>query len=348
VKQISDSESVTEILRLDNQEEARALLGARDENLRRVRDAFLVRATMRGGVIRVEGLRDRVARSLAALRQMRNIVRERGMLIGSEVDAVIDSVSVAPARPSGARVDVFFPGREVVARSDGQLAYLKAMREHDLTLCVGPAGTGKTYLAVAVAVSELKHGRVRKIVLTRPAVEAGEHLGFLPGDMVAKVNPYLRPLYDALGDMMSPQHLKQYMENDIIEVVPLAFMRGRTLDHAFIILDEAQNCTVAQMKMFLTRLGSASRCVVTGDISQIDLPRHLESGLVHARRILRDVTGIASVTLTQTDIVRHPLVQKIVDAYETAQAESRRRAAEGSAPAGAGNEVSVESRAEGR
>ena len=318
------TELVTEQVTLDNQEEARALMGARDEHLRRIRDAFPISISMRGGVVTLRGSAGDVSRTCRALREMRNIVSERGMLVGSEVEAVIDSVSLASKPEHGARVDVFFPGREVRPRSKGQARYVEAMRGRDLTFCIGPAGTGKTYLAVAVAVSDLKHGKVRKIVLARPAVEAGERLGFLPGDMVAKVNPYLRPLYDALQDMMSAQHLKQYMENDIVEVVPLAFMRGRTLDHAFVILDEAQNCTVAQMKMFLTRMGRLSKCVVTGDISQTDLSPEQQSGLVHALAILREIDSIGFISLRQRDIVRHHLVQKIVDAYEVARRESPR------------------------
>jgi phosphate starvation-inducible PhoH-like protein len=183
-------------------------------------------------------------------------------------------------------------------------------------LCVGPAGTGKTYLAVGMAVSMLRQQQVKKIVLVRPAVEAGERLGFLPGDIVAKVNPYLRPLFDALNDLMEPDQVKRYMDNDIIEIVPLAFMRGRTLNNAAIILDEGQNTTVAQMKMFLTRMGNGSKIIVTGDLTQIDLPVHARSGLVDAVHRLRNVERIAIVYLDEHDIVRHPLVQKILQAYE--------------------------------
>ena len=190
------------------------------------------------------------------------------------------------------------------------------MRENDLTLCVGPAGTGKTYLAVGMAVSLLRQAQVKKIVLVRPAVEAGERLGFLPGDIVAKVNPYLRPLFDALNDMMEPEQVKRYMENDIIEIVPLAYMRGRTLNHAVIILDEGQNTTVPQMKMFLTRMGNGSKIIVTGDVTQVDLPKQTRSGLIDAVHRLRDVERIAIVYLDEHDIVRHPLVQRIVRAYE--------------------------------
>jgi phosphate starvation-inducible PhoH-like protein len=190
------------------------------------------------------------------------------------------------------------------------------MRENDMTLCIGPAGTGKTYLAVGMAVSLLRAGQVKKIVLVRPAVEAGERLGFLPGDIVAKVNPYLRPLFDSLNDMMEPEAVKRYMDNDIIEVVPLAYMRGRTLNGAVIILDEGQNTTVPQMMMFLTRMGEGSKIIVTGDVTQVDLPKQTRSGLTDAAHRLRDVEGIALVYLDENDIVRHPLVQRVLRAYE--------------------------------
>ena len=190
------------------------------------------------------------------------------------------------------------------------------MRDSDLTLCVGPGGTGKTYLAVAMAVSMLRQAQVKKIALVRPAVEAGERLGFLPGDLVAKINPYLRPLFDALHDMMEAEQVKRYMEHDIIEIVPLAFMRGRTLNQAAMILDEGQNTTVAQMKMFLTRMGTGSKIIVTGDVTQVDLPKQTRSGLADAVQRLRDIERIAIVYLSEHDIVRHPLVQQVVRAYE--------------------------------
>jgi phosphate starvation-inducible protein PhoH and related proteins len=212
-------------------------------------------------------------------------------------------------------VDVYHRGRQVRALTKGQLRYLKAMQEHDMTFCSGPAGTGKTYLAVAAATSMLRRGEIRKLVLVRPAVEAGEKLGFLPGDLQEKVNPYLRPLLDALHDMMDYDQVQRFISCDIIEICPLAFMRGRTLNDAIIILDEAQNTTKSQMLMFLTRLGQGSKMIITGDVSQVDLEDPRDSGLVDAARRLKNVPGISFVTLEKTDIVRHSLVQKIVEAY---------------------------------
>ena len=208
-------------------------------------------------------------------------------------------------------------GQEIRPRTDGQAVYIKAMRNHDIVFATGPAGTGKTYLAVAMAVEALKHQTVRKIVLVRPAVEAGENLGFLPGDLQAKINPYLRPLLDAAYEMIGFDQIQRLVEQDVIEIVPLAYMRGRTLNEAFIIMDEAQNTTVSQMKMFLTRMGEHSRIVVSGDPTQVDLPRHTPSGLRDSMRRLKRIEGVEFVQLTAADIVRHRLVQEIVDAYES-------------------------------
>lgn len=224
--------------------------------------------------------------------------------------------------------DLLAAGNRALLRSDiaikprtrGQVKYLEAIKTHGVTLAIGPAGTGKTYLAMAAAVSALLNKEVSRLILTRPAVEAGENLGFLPGDLQQKVHPYLRPLYDALYSMVDVDRVRRLIDREMIEVAPLAFMRGRTLDHAFAILDEAQNTTSEQMKMFLTRLGEGSRAVVTGDITQIDLPKGTNSGLVEARRILRNARGIALVYLDRDDVVRHPLVQGIIDAYEAAEA----------------------------
>ena len=213
-------------------------------------------------------------------------------------------------------IEVQRPGRQILPKSEGQAAYTKSIGEHDIVLCAGPAGSGKTFLAVAMAVSALRAEQVQKIVLVRPAVEAGESLGFLPGDLQAKINPYLRPLLDAIHDMMDYEVLKRLTEQDVVEMIPLAYMRGRTLNNAFIILDEAQNTTAAQMKMFLTRLGIGSKMVISGDTTQIDLPQNRQSGLVDAMTRLQGVRGCCCVHLGGKDIVRHPLVQRIVEAYD--------------------------------
>jgi phosphate starvation-inducible PhoH-like protein len=209
--------------------------------------------------------------------------------------------------------------RRIKPKTSGQAAYIEAIRQHDMTFCIGPAGSGKTYLAVALAVEALKSRSIRKIVLVRPAVEAGESLGFLPGDLQAKLNPYLRPLLDALREMVDYDQVKYLMDQDTIEVIPLAYMRGRTLNQAFMILDEAQNTTIGQMKMFLTRMGDGSKVVVSGDISQVDLPSGVTSGLRDAVQRLQNIHGIGMVRLSEADIVRHPLVKKIVTAYEATE-----------------------------
>lgn len=307
--------SLAETIQLDSAEEARALAGTKDRHLRQVRDALDVRITMRGEVLIVQGPEERVKEARCALDDLRHMVQEGGRLREEDVDAAIAAARAGEATQDLA-ISVFTPGRDVRPRSEGQAEYVNAIQAMDLTISTGPAGTGKTYLAVAMAVSALKQRLVRRIILTRPAIEAGERLGFLPGDLQTKIHPYLRPLYDALGDMMDPRMIKRYVEDGVLEVAPIAYMRGRTLDHSFIILDEGQNCTTGQMKMFLTRLGQESRTVVTGDLSQVDLPSSQTSGLLEAMEILRGLKGIAFVRLQQRDIVRHRLVQDIVDAYE--------------------------------
>ena len=234
----------------------------------------------------------------------------------ADVDRFLKTDSVSPASSVHEAIEVQRPGGQVVPRSAGQAAYVRAIRDHDVVLCEGPAGCGKTFLAVAMAVSALRSEQVTKIVLVRPAVEAGESLGFLPGDLQAKINPYLRPLLDALREMIDFDLLKRLTEQDVVEMIPLAYMRGRTLNNAFIILDEAQNTTAAQMKMFLTRLGIGSKMVISGDTTQIDLPPNRRSGLIDAMERLAGVSGCRKISLGGADIVRHPLVQRIVDAYE--------------------------------
>jgi phosphate starvation-inducible protein PhoH and related proteins len=310
-------------LQLESRDEAILLFGNRDQYLRLVRDTLEVRIIARGNTLQIDGTEDRVAQAERAFQQLRQLLRHQGRLTPEDVRTVLEVVRSggdAAAPSAGAIVE---GNRFVRPRTDGQARYVRAMQGNDLTLCVGPGGTGKTYLAVAMAVSMLRQGRVKRIALVRPAVEAGERLGFLPGDMVAKVNPYLRPLFDALHDMMEPEQVKRYMENDIIEIVPLAYMRGRTLNQAVIILDEGQNTSIAQMKMFLTRMGNGSKIIVTGDVTQVDLPKQTRSGLADAVERLRDLEGIAIVYLDEQDIVRHPLVQRVVRAYE--EEKPRRR-----------------------
>jgi phosphate starvation-inducible protein PhoH and related proteins len=302
---------------LESADEAVRLFGVRDQHLRLVKTALGVRLIARGDTVQVSGTDEQIDQTQRVFQQLRSLLRQQNKLSPEDVRTVLDVVLkggdrlVAQADGPGAETS-----RYVRPRTDGQARYVKAMRENDLTLAIGPAGTGKTYLGVGMAVSLLRQGEVKKLVLVRPAVEAGERLGFLPGDLVAKINPYLRPLFDALHDMMEPEQVKRYMDNDIIEIVPLAYMRGRTLNRAVIILDEGQNTTVSQMKMFLTRMGNGSKIIVTGDVTQVDLPKQTRSGLIDAMHRLKNIERIALVYLDEHDIVRHPLVQEIVRAYE--------------------------------
>ncbi|UJS17271.1 MAG: PhoH family protein [Candidatus Jettenia sp.] len=301
---------------VQNDTEASILYGSHDRYLRLVRDAFQVQLVARRGLLKLEGEKEQVDTSREVLNKLLEIVRSTGRLDLEDVEqAIVDAKSDA-GEETTQTIDVFLKGIFIKPKTEGQAKYIEAIKKNDLVFCIGPAGTGKTYLAVAMALSFLKSGRIRRIVLARPAVEAGEKLGYLPGDIKAKVNPYLRPLYDAIADMMDVGHVKKYLESDIIEILPLAYMRGRTLNDSFIILDEAQNCTVKQMKTFLTRLGMRSRVVVTGDITQVDLPAGEMSGLIDVQERLMNIHNISFVYLTKSDIIRHKLVQDIVDAYE--------------------------------
>ena len=287
-----------------------------DEHLRTIEQALAVAIGRRGDQFRIEGPKPKAQRALEVLEALYEMA---GRPIASDkVQLMVASEMPLDEDAEGAQV-LHTRRTDLKARTPNQSVYLDNIANHDITFGIGPAGTGKTYLAVACAVDALERSAVQRIVLTRPAVEAGEKLGFLPGDLTQKVDPYLRPLYDALYDLMGFDRVTKAFERNALEIAPLAFMRGRTLNHAFVILDEAQNTTPEQMKMFLTRIGFGSKAVVTGDISQVDLPRGQLSGLVEAERILRRVKGIAHTRFTSADVVRHPLVARIVDAYDAAR-----------------------------
>jgi len=298
-------------------DERMQLYGPGDVNLRTIRETLGVKVFARGSVLKLVGEADDVGKAAAVIEALRSELRKSKHL---SADAMADALAAVAVKRAADDlptdfIPVFRKSAIIAPKTDGQREYAEAVAQNDLCFCVGPAGTGKTYLAVAMALSLLKSGRIKRLVLARPAVEAGEKLGFLPGDLQAKVNPYLRPIYDAMHDMMEFDQIKRFMMNDVIEVVPLAFMRGRTLNNAAIILDEAQNATPQQMLMSLTRMGHRSKMIVTGDDSQIDLESGRQSGLVDALRRLAGVEGIAIVRLGKMDIVRHKLVTRIVHAY---------------------------------
>ncbi len=294
------------------------LFGAKDQHLRRLIEKFKVAITHRNGQVRVAGEdAAAVAQATNAIEQLAAIVRDRGNLTPALFNETIARVTGEPLPSKGlAPIETLQVGKEIRPRTPGQAKYIRAIQENSVIFSIGPAGCGKTYLAVALAVQALKSHQVRKIVLVRPAVEAGESLGFLPGDLHAKINPYLRPLLDAIHEMVGYDQMQQLIHRDVIEICPLAYMRGRTLNEAFIILDEAQNTTVGQMKMFLTRMGEGSKIVVSGDPTQIDLPGRVRSGLIDALHRLGNIKGIAIAQLTSKDIVRHRLVTEIVHAYD--------------------------------
>ena len=300
---------------LENPQRAGVLFGPADRHLKMIREALGVQIFARQGQVKVTGSGKSVSRAAAVLEQLQRALRHNQPVTADTVAEAIAQAARTAEDQAGELLDVYASGQLIRPRTPGQRRYVEATRTCDMVFCTGPAGTGKTYLAVAFAVHMIKQQLAKRLVLVRPAVEAGEKLGYLPGDMQAKVNPYLRPLFDALGDMMDFDQIRRFMANDVIEVIPLAFMRGRTLNDSVIILDEAQNTTVSQMLMFLTRMGHGSKMIVTGDDSQVDLPEGTRNGLLDAMRRLGGIKGLAIVRLERGDIVRHRLVQNVVDAY---------------------------------
>jgi len=317
----------TETLHFESARFAQQLFNNDVRNLQALQEELGVKATSRDGWIKLEGAPNAIDRAKQLFMQLESQLKAGTPLRNREfahalqvvknegVDALknlmADRIYTSDKKPT------------VTPKTLGQKRYVDAIRKYDITIAVGPAGTGKTYLAVAMALAALREGKVSRIILTRPAVEAGEALGFLPGDLYEKIMPYLRPLHDALYDMLPADEVQKQMERNVIEIAPLAYMRGRTLNNAFIILDEAQNSTTEQMLMFLTRLGHGSKAVITGDETQVDLPPHKQSGLIEAHRILKDIDGIAIIELGKRDIFRHPLVQRIITAYEEHRARAR-------------------------
>ncbi|MFQ5490038.1 MAG: PhoH family protein [Phycisphaerae bacterium] len=300
---------------IENTDRRSALFGSADRNLRLIRAALDVQVTARDSSIKLAGPAEAVRKAARVLETLQVHLRRHQTVDTEDVSRALADASKPRRHGGNGCIEVYASNISIAPKTAGQEKYVSAIYRNDLTFCLGPAGTGKTYLAVAVGVSLLKSKQINRIVLVRPAVEAGEKLGYLPGDMQAKVNPYLRPIFDAMHDMMTFDQIKRFMQNDVIEVIPLGFMRGRTLSNSVIILDEAQNTTVSQMLMFLTRLGHHSKMIVTGDDSQIDLEPGKTSGVRDAVRRLKGVEGIGVIRLLETDIVRHPLVQNIVEAY---------------------------------
>lgn len=303
-----------------NNQEAAVLYGLQDQNLKFLEDNLGAKIIARSGEIHVYGNLPEVELAKEVISRLLDLVRAGNNITVADINYCIKVVTEGQgqhlAETLNEVIQVTARGKQIKPKTIGQHQYVQAIKKNDITFCIGPAGTGKTYLAVVLAVAALKNKEVNRIILTRPAVEAGEKLGFLPGDLQEKVNPYLRPLYDGLYDVLGIDTAQRYVDKLVIEIAPLAYMRGRTLDDSFIILDEAQNTTPEQMKMFLTRIGFGSKAVITGDITQVDLPKNANSGLVVVQKILKGIKGISFQYLTQADIVRHPVVQKIINAYE--------------------------------
>ncbi|WP_262173368.1 PhoH family protein [Saccharococcus sp. Marseille-Q5394] len=310
-------------LHIEEPNEAVLLLGISDQNMKLIEESMSISILTRGDTISLAGEEQDIIAGKFLLEQLLKVIRKGININLRDISTAIEMVKNGTIEYFAELYDEEIArtakGKAIRAKTIGQREYIHAIRKNDLVFCIGPAGTGKTYLAVVLAVQAMKSGSVKRIILTRPAVEAGESLGFLPGDLKEKVDPYLRPLYDALHDVLGAEHTERLMERGVIEIAPLAYMRGRTLDDAFVILDEAQNTTKAQMKMFLTRLGFGSKMVITGDKTQIDLPRGVESGLNASEAILKNVSEIHFQYLEQGDVVRHPIVAKIIEAYESEQ-----------------------------
>ncbi len=310
-------------MKMDNKIDIRGLdlamlFGPADSHLRIIEDSFEVKTVIRNDTIKISGDEIKIALAKEIIHEMKQTLGRKGSINLKDVKQLIEIISVDNGQNNELPKEVIHYGRKgaIVARSKGQHTYINIVNNNDIVLSVGPAGTGKTYIAVAFAIAALENSEVDRIVLCRPAVEAGESLGFLPGDLKEKVDPYLTPLYDALGDIMPKSKLKKVLSDGTIEIVPLAYMRGRTLNNAFMILDEAQNATPMQMKMFLTRLGVNSKAIITGDITQVDLPLKTDSGLIQVVKILKGIDGIGFVKLTESDVVRHKLVKDIILAYD--------------------------------
>ncbi|MCX6171046.1 MAG: PhoH family protein [Ignavibacteriales bacterium] len=296
-----------------------SFMGVNDNNIKPLEERFTSNVTVRGDNVFVQGVAEEVSAIEKVVKEMIFVLNTTGKLQSNDVYTIIDLTLQGKEIISDNELDsiILYSKKDVIkAKTPNQITYIKSVKENDICFAIGPAGTGKTYLAVAFAVAALKKGIVKKIILARPAVEAGESLGFLPGDFREKIDPYLRPLYDALEEMIPGEQLKNYLEKGVVEIVPLAYMRGRTLNNAYVILDEAQNATGMQMKMFLTRLGPNSKSIVTGDITQIDLPSYSQSGLVQVKEILHGIEGVGFVYFDKGDVVRHKLVKDIINAYE--------------------------------
>lgn len=320
-----DNDKSKKVLTFENMEHAIALFGAQNNHLDLIEEELEVSLNSRGNQLEIKGNEKDAALAAEIMEQLEALL-EKGIRVGRA--DVVNATRMAKSGKLSQFLRIYEEeivrdrdNRPIRVKNVGQREYVQAVKKNDVVFGVGPAGTGKTFLAVAMAVAAMRRGEVKRIILTRPAVEAGENLGFLPGDLKEKVDPYLRPLYDALYSIFGTEHTNRLMDRETIEIAPLAYMRGRTLDDAFVILDEAQNTTVQQMKMFLTRLGFGSKMIINGDITQIDLPGGTTSGLVHAERVLQDVKGIGHVTFDAADVVRHPLVSKIIHAYDDQKQE---------------------------